>query len=313
MADARHKRETNARVTAPKNPKKKKTPVGLLAAPLALTATLAAVGVGVISSTPETRSAVTASGSSTALGDLVRDTRDRETVSRSAGRSRIDEKLSAQDAEKLASLASFQRKQSAAQLAATEKAVQNASVKRWSTEDLNLWSASDEGASNLGILDSGEKVLITGRSEDGRSEVVVDGAARWVTSDYLSDEKPEEGPADMGGSCTNGTSVPSGVSPNIVKVHEAVCAAFPDITTYGTFRGDGEHSQGLAVDIMVSGARGYEVRDFVRAHYAELGVNYIIYSQHIWSVDRGGEGWRSMSDRGSTTANHYDHVHVTTY
>ena len=186
-------------------------------------------------------------------------------------------------------------------------------MKRWSTADLNLWSASDKGASNLGILDSGEKVLITGRTADGRSEIVVKGAARWVTSDYLSDEKPEEGPAGLGGSCTNGTSVPSGVSPNIVKVHEAVCAAFPDITTYGTFRGDGEHSQGLAVDIMVSGARGYEVRDFVRAHYAELGVNYIIYSQHIWSVDRGGEGWRSMSDRGSTTANHYDHVHVTTY
>ena len=309
MADARHKRETNARATTPK----KKTPVGLLAAPLALTATLAAVGVGVLSATPETRSTVTAASSNTALGDLVRETRDYPSLSRSAGRARIDEKLSAQDARKLASLAAFQRKQTAAQLAATARAVQKASTKRWSTADLNLWSASDEGASNLGILDSGEKVLITGRTADGRSEVVVDGAARWVTSDYLSDEKPEEGPAGLGGSCTNGTSVPSGVSPNIVKVHEAVCAAFPDITTYGTFRGDGEHSQGLAVDIMVSGARGYEVRDFVRAHYAELGVNYIIYSQHIWSVDRGGEGWRSMSDRGSTTANHYDHVHVTTY
>ena len=40
----------------------------------------------------------------------------------------------------------------------------------------------------------------------------------------------------------------------------------------------------------------------MRAHYAELGVNYIIYSQQIWSVDRGGEGWRDMADRGSTTA-----------
>ena len=46
----------------------------------------------------------------------------------------------------------------------------------------------------------------------------------------------------------------AGVSPNIVKVHEAVCAEFPEITTYGTFRGDGEHAQGIAVDIMVSGA-----------------------------------------------------------
>lgn len=107
--------------------------------------------------------------------------------------------------------------------------------------------------------------------------------------------------------------MPSGVSPNIVKVHQAVCAAFPEITTYGTFRGDGEHSQGLAVDIMVSGDRGWEVAEFVRANFSDLGVNYIIYSQQIWSVDRSGEGWRGMEDRGSTTANHYDHVHVTTY
>ena len=310
MADARHKRETNARLRITKTPKtpnssKKKTPVGLLAAPIALTATLAAVSVGVLSSTPETRSAV-ASNNRTSFGDLVRETRDTPTLSRSAGRARID-------GDKLANLASFQRTQLAAQSAATAKAIRNASEKRWSTADLNIWSASDGGARNLGILDAGKKVLVTGRTDGDRAEIVLEGAARWVTADYLSAEKPEEEPAGLGASCTNGTSVPSGVSPNIVKVHEAVCAAFPEITTYGTFRGDGEHSQGLAVDIMVSGARGYEVRDFVREHYAELGVNYIIYSQQIWSVDRGGEGWRGMSDRGSSTANHYDHVHVTTY
>jgi hypothetical protein len=39
----------------------------------------------------------------------------------------------------------------------------------------------------------------------------------------------------------------------------------------------------------------------------------VIYAQKIWSVKRGGEGWRGMSDRGSVTANHYDHVHVSTY
>ena len=108
--------------------------------------------------------------------------------------------------------------------------------------------------------------------------------------------------------------MPSGVSENIVKVHEAVCAEFPEITVYGTFRSDGEHSQGLAVDIMVSGDRGWQVAEFVRKYYVELGVSYVIYSQNIWSVERGGEGWRAdVEDRGSTTANHYDHVHVTTY
>ena len=301
MADPRHKRDTNAR---PKNPSKtkKKHPVGLIAGPVALTATLASVAVGVLASTPETQDMV-ASSNQNAIGNL---TRDDDSVSRSSGRSSFD-------SDRLASLAAFQKKQNAAELAATRKAIRGATEKRWATADLNLWTAADDAARNVGLLDSGKRVLITGRTDNGRAEIVVDNQARWVTADYLSDEKPEEGPAGLGGACTNGTSVPSGVSPNIVKVHEAVCAAFPDITTYGTFRGDGEHSQGLAIDIMVSGDEGYAVRDFVRAHYAELGVNYIIYSQQIWSVDRSGEGWRGMSDRGSATANHYDHVHVTTY
>jgi hypothetical protein len=44
-----------------------------------------------------------------------------------------------------------------------------------------------------------------------------------------------------------------------------------------------------------------------------MGVSQLIWQQHIWTVQRGSEGWRAMEDRGSTTANHYDHVHVTVY
>ena len=105
-----------------------------------------------------------------------------------------------------------------------------------------------------------------------------------------------------------------GVSSSIVAVHIAVCAAFPEISVYGTLRGGGgDHPQGRAVDIMVSGSRGQQVADFVRENYAALGVSYVIYAQHIWSVERAGEGWRSMSSRGSATANHYDHVHVSVF
>jgi hypothetical protein len=39
----------------------------------------------------------------------------------------------------------------------------------------------------------------------------------------------------------------------------------------------------------------------------------VIYRQHIWTVQRSSEGWRPMSDRGSPTANHMDHVHVSVY
>ena len=58
---------------------------------------------------------------------------------------------------------------------------------------------------------------------------------------------------------------------------------------------------------------GQAIANYVRANAKALGVSEVIWSQHIWTVQRSGEGWRSMSDRGSPTANHYDHVHVTVY
>jgi hypothetical protein len=108
--------------------------------------------------------------------------------------------------------------------------------------------------------------------------------------------------------------VASGVSPSIVAIHNAVCGAFPEITVYGTLRGGGgDHGIGKAVDIMVSGSTGRAVAELLRANYAALGISYIIYEQQIWSVERAGEGWRGMSSRGSATANHFDHVHVSVY
>ena len=42
-----------------------------------------------------------------------------------------------------------------------------------------------------------------------------------------------------------------------------------------------------------------------------FGINYIIYDQHIWNVQRDSQGWRPMASRGSDSANHKNHVHVT--
>ncbi|MGH8775923.1 MAG: hypothetical protein ACRDWI_12375 [Jiangellaceae bacterium] len=39
----------------------------------------------------------------------------------------------------------------------------------------------------------------------------------------------------------------------------------------------------------------------------------MIWAQRIWTAERSSDGWRWMEDRGSDTANHYDHVHVTVY
>lgn len=331
MADLRHKRDTDARWSHLVSFIAPHRRAALIAAPLATLATVGAVGVGMVNAS---------SGSSSDNDQLMAisplsasltiDTEGRkQSVSRSQDRTAVSDLAAFEAAGQIEGVqdrfqAAAARRAAKAEAAATAAAVEAADTKLWATADLNVWTAS-AGGSNVDVLSEGKKVLITGRERDGRTEIVLGGESRWVTSGYLTDEKPtpetttttdestDGGTAALGGSCSNGTSVPSGVSPNIVKVHEAVCAAFPEITAYGTFRGDGEHAQGLAVDIMVSGDRGWQVADFVRAHYSELGVNYVIYSQHIWSVDRSGEGWRGMEDRGSTTANHYDHVHVTTY
>jgi hypothetical protein len=279
VAHHRHKRDTNAR----RLPR-----ASLVAAPIADSAT----------GDPADRPAPTAAALS--LSDLNRD-----DVSRSGRReSQSSELRGARSI--LAEQSAYEHRQARE---ATRRAIRNADTRLWTTAELNLWSDRTKRAEKLGVLEDGKRVLVTGRRQLGRTEIVIEGKSRWVTEGYLSEDEPTPG---IGGECTNGTSVSGGA--NVLAVHRAVCAAFPSITSYGTYRaGSTDHASGRAIDIMVSGSLGWEIAEFVRAHYDELGVTYVIYSQRIWSVDRAGEGWRAMSDRGSTTANHYDHVHVSTY
>ncbi len=300
-----HKRDTDAR------PRFRMPKAPYIAGGLAVAATLSTVGLGLVAANPETRDLV-AANSSSSVSQASEDTAtETDTVERPQVVSRSQARIVPEEPW-----------EDMLEKKAVAEAVREADDKLWTTAALNLWVTPGEDAGKTGLLEESKKVLVTGREAAGRVEVVVDGDALWVTSGYLTDENPnadtasgggssEEAAPTLGGTCTNGTSVDG--QPNVIAVHEAVCAAFPEITTYGTYRSDGEHAQGLAIDIMVSGSRGWEVAEFVRSHYSELGVNYIMYSQRIWSVDRSSEGWRYVEDRGSVTANHYDHVHVTTY
>ncbi|NPC98314.1 hypothetical protein [Nocardioides sp. zg-DK7169] len=300
----RHKRDTNAR----------KPRAIVIAGPLAFLATASAVGLGVTVGEPESAEVISASSPSVSPAEATEDAspsaaaeprKAAATPSTAASRGPVLSRSASRF--ELRELTPAEKMMAPA---AVRTAIDQADTRLWATEDLNVWTLPGDQAQQVGTLEAGEKVLVTGRDLYGRDEVVVDGASRWVTSGYLSDEEPTP---DLGGACTNGTSVGGGVSPNIVNVHAAVCAAFPQITSYGTLRSDGEHGQGLAIDIMVSGDLGWEIAEFIRANRVELGVSYLIYAQQIWSVERSGEGWRGMEDRGSVTANHYDHVHVTTY
>ena len=60
---------------------------------------------------------------------------------------------------------------------------------------------------------------------------------------------------------------------------------------------------------MITGATGDRIKDYLIANRDKLNVKYVIWEQKIYASYTGWSG-RPMEDRGSTTANHYDHVHV---
>lgn len=209
----------------------------------------------------------------------------------------------------------------------------------FTTTKLNVWTEPTEDSELLDVLPWAAKVWVTG-VEKGQgaaewAEIVVDERSYWVHAAYLDEQKPqpepepepeptqEEAPSAPPGLSTapcpgtsGGSAVENGLVSNAIAVHRAVCAAFPEVTTYGGLRpgDDGEHGTGQALDIMIpDSATGDEIAEFARANAGELGVSEVIWSQQIWTVQRSSEGWRWMEDMGSPTANHYDHVHVTVY
>jgi hypothetical protein len=103
-----------------------------------------------------------------------------------------------------------------------------------------------------------------------------------------------------------------GMTANAIAVINAVKKQFPGSGPFGGYRpGDPmDHGTGHAVDIMCSTAEGNEIASFLQANAGTLKIKYLIWRQRIWYP---GGSWQAMEDRGSTTANHYDHVHVSVF
>lgn len=98
---------------------------------------------------------------------------------------------------------------------------------------------------------------------------------------------------------------------------EEVANAF-GITSFSGYRAGAsdDHGKGLAIDFMVpqSSALGDQVAQYAINHMADRGISYIIWKQRFYapyaSIYGPANTWKPMPDRGSVTANHYDHVHV---
>ena len=84
--------------------------------------------------------------------------------------------------------------------------------------------------------------------------------------------------------------------------------------------GTSEHKEGRALDWRMDmksksqRTRVDQALKWLTANNGEvayrLGVMYIIWNQQIWSIYYPELGWRKMPSRGSYTANHKNHVHI---
>ncbi len=190
---------------------------------------------------------------------------------------------------------------------------------KYATTDLNVRTEPKEDSSVVGVADAGTKLSVTATITDGFRYISYRGKGRWVKNEYLSDKKPTPSSSSSGGisgaPCPSGSSVESGLTPDAIRVHRALCHRYPQITSFlGRRTSSGYHGEGRALDCMISDSTvGWEIARWVRANAKSLGAMEVIYRQHIWTVQRSSEGWRPMSDRGSPTANHMDHVHVSVY
>jgi hypothetical protein len=194
---------------------------------------------------------------------------------------------------------------------------------KYATTGLNVRTEPSNVASVVALLHTGTKLAVTKTITKGFRYVSYHGKGRWVKNKYLSDSKPKSTKASSsvgsggisGAPCPSGSSVESGLTPDAIRVHRALCHRYPQITNFfGRRTSSGYHGQGRALDCMISDTTvGWEIAKWVRANAKSLGAMEVIYRQQIWTVQRSSEGWRPMSDRGSPTANHMDHVHVSVY
>lgn len=166
----------------------------------------------------------------------------------------------------------------------------------WYVSDI-LWISHQYADGKVSVTSAGA----AGGGEDCGKAGVVQAA---VTSDCPSTDSPAE----------------KGLTPAALDVLRCGAEAEPAVTTmYGVGERPiaDDHPAGRAVDFMIpdytstqGNAQGWKLAKWMRANAEQLDIEYVIFDQKIWHRSRDAQGWRPMEDRGSRTANHEDHVHV---
>ncbi len=185
---------------------------------------------------------------------------------------------------------------------------------------LNVRATSAADGAVVGTVTRGTALPTTGNTDNNRTEIIHQGVARWVYSPYVSATAPN---ASGGGGGASGVAITGydKLTPSAKRIVDHVVANHPQIRSIGGWRASssysGDHPNGRAVDLMIpnwqssaNAEMGWELARFFADNAATFNVSYIIYRQQSWNASYPARGWRGMEDRGSATANHFDHVHI---
>lgn len=110
-----------------------------------------------------------------------------------------------------------------------------------------------------------------------------------------------------------------GLQVKTILAKRAICAKFPQITEISGFRPDPMkwHPNGLAVDFAIPDydtpagkALGDRITEFALANAERFSLEYVIW-QRMYIPAKGKP--KLMADAGNDDANHFTHVHISTY
>ena len=185
---------------------------------------------------------------------------------------------------------------------------------QFATTAVNVRTGPATSYTKVGLAAAGAAVQVTGKTSGEWSEVIWQGAPRWICNLYLSTNPPSG--INVPGPIQGAWQLP-GVQPQTQNIVNVIRSLFGQINTVYGYRYDpgSDHHTGHAADFMIPSYKtnvdlGWQIANYAKDHAKELKVQYVIFQQQIWNIDLASKGWRAMADRGSDTQNHKDHVHI---
>lgn len=183
------------------------------------------------------------------------------------------------------------------------------------TANVNLRVDGYATAPVWGVLAANTVVDVTGATTASYTQILYGGRLLWIYSGYTTTATPAVPLAVVSPSLTNpygGSIGPNGGwTPRAAWLRDQIKTRFGlTCTTYVTTSTTSEHYNGNALDCFGDVYVRRDLQAWAAQNARSLEVYYVIHEQRIWSLPRAAEGWRAMADRGSWTANHMDHVHI---